>query len=427
MDHLKGIGVNNICIILLVFNCFFSNLGLYNYRTSPALFVSICLLILFILYNKKCFIIKELSTSMKIVIILMQIIGTSYAINGVIYKVPTYILLFILFSIILPIYFIEANMIKLNKVIDIYTKANIISFLIFTFAVFLFSPINQEQYAGIFNNPNLLGEYISVVIMSLIFQFEKIKNNKYKSGILILFGISVAFMIFSMSRTTLVSVVFIGIIYLIFNIRNKLNIKKKLLVFTLSILIMIPVTYGVLNIVTPLISDFTGINLSEKFYSEKDQNKNKNEGQLDDIINMTFDRYKKGIDDDRTFSSGRIEIWKEYFENLTFGGHDSSKLYIEYNGGIIQANAHNSFLQTAYQSGIMSGVSYLMIVLFLLIFGIKRFIKNADNNILFALMAMMSLFIYYCLSNILVPTISFSLLPMWIIIVPYIFNYRKSF
>ncbi len=228
MDHLKGIGVNNICIILLVFNCFFSNLGLYNYRTSPALFVSICLLILFILYNKKCFIIKELSTSMKIVIILMQIIGTSYAINGVIYKVPTYILLFILFSIILPIYFIEANMIKLNKVIDIYTKANIISFLIFTFAVFLFSPINQEQYAGIFNNPNLLGEYISVVIMSLIFQFEKIKNNKYKSGILILFGISVAFMIFSMSRTTLVSVVFIGIIYLIFNIRNKLNIKKKL-------------------------------------------------------------------------------------------------------------------------------------------------------------------------------------------------------
>ena len=190
---------------------------------------------------------------------------------------------------------------------------------------------------------------------------------------------------------------------------------------------MIPVTYGVLNIVTPLISDFTGINLSEKFYSEKDQNKNKNEGQLDDIINMTFDRYKKGIDDDRTFSSGRIEIWKEYFENLTFGGHDSSKLYIEYNGGIIQANAHNSFLQTAYQSGIMSGVSYLMIVLFLLIFGIKRFIKNADNNILFALMAMMSLFIYYCLSNILVPTISFSLLPMWIIIVPYIFNYRKSF
>ena len=119
--------------------------------------------------------------------------------------------------------------------------------------------------------------------------------------------------------------------------------------------------------------------------------------------------------------------WKEYFENLTFGGHDSSKLYIEYNGGIIQANAHNSFLQTAYQSGIMSGVSYLMIVLFLLIFGIKRFIKNADNNILFALMAMMSLFIYYCLSNILVPTISFSLLPMWIIIVPYIFNYIKSF
>ncbi|MFQ8601458.1 MAG: O-antigen ligase family protein [Anaerovoracaceae bacterium] len=417
--YIRGkIKFDNILMALLVINCFLCNLGLYNYRTSPAVMVSICILMIYLFYIRS-FSKKNLTAIEKFIIIFLLVISVSYAINGIVYKVPTYITCFILFGLILPIYFIKVNRSEIKKIIGIFTQTTIICFLFIIIASFLVAPITSEQYSGVFNNPNLLGECISVVIISLIFQFENARSYKYKLVILIIFGMSTALMFFSMSRTTLLSVGIIAIVYFAFNIKNKFNVKKKLIAFLLSILIMLPITYGILNIVTPQISNIVGINLTEEYQSRE---------KLGNVVDRTLDRYKKGIGDDRTFSSGRIEIWKEYAENLSVAGHDASKLNIEYNGEIIQANAHNSFLQISYHSGIISGICYILILLYVSISIIKKFIKNRniDNNLLFGMMAVLSLFVYSSLSNIVIPTISFTMVPMWIIVLPLILSKKEE-
>ena len=84
---------------------------------------------------------------------------------------------------------------------------------------------------------------------------------------------------------------------------------------------------------------------------------------------------EKGLDGegDYSFSSGRIGIWKDYIENLTFFGHEKEERDQVVSGSRLYftTNAHNAYLQLAYGAGIPAGVG-LIFVAVLAAFGCFR-------------------------------------------------------
>ena len=57
-------------------------------------------------------------------------------------------------------------------------------------------------------------------------------------------------------------------------------------------------------------------------------------------------------------SNGRIAIYKLYLSRLNWIGHDSMIITI---GDIIYAHAHNSFIQIAYDHGILCGIAFILL------------------------------------------------------------------
>ena len=72
------------------------------------------------------------------------------------------------------------------------------------------------------------------------------------------------------------------------------------------------------------------------------------------------------------YSNGRIDIFKQYLKHLTIEGHPAVGLTIEDGSTII--HAHNSFLQMAYDGGILTGFIFLVLYVMLGIRTIKYYV-----------------------------------------------------
>lgn len=102
--------------------------------------------------------------------------------------------------------------------------------------------------------------------------------------------------------------------------------------------------------------------------------------QVTDKEIMYTDEYgSEYVIDAPDYSNGRLAIFKEYISRLNLTGHDAVAITIE--DGSLIAHAHNSFLQMAYDCGIITGIIFLLVYI---VFGFrsvwyyaKR--KDADN------------------------------------------------
>ncbi len=78
------------------------------------------------------------------------------------------------------------------------------------------------------------------------------------------------------------------------------------------------------------------------------------------------------------YSNGRITIFKQYLKNLTIEGHPAVGLTLEDGSTII--HSHNSFLQMAYDGGILTGFIFLVLYVMLGIRTIKYFIYRYKQD-----------------------------------------------
>ena len=76
-------------------------------------------------------------------------------------------------------------------------------------------------------------------------------------------------------------------------------------------------------------------------------------------------------------SNGRITIFKSYFKELNLFGHE--EMGAELPNGEIAVHAHNTYLQVAYDHGIIVGIIFIMFILCGLISGIS-FYRNMKNE-----------------------------------------------
>lgn len=77
-------------------------------------------------------------------------------------------------------------------------------------------------------------------------------------------------------------------------------------------------------------------------------------------------------------SNGRLDIFKDYLMHIRFVGHP--EMGIDNDHTMLNAHAHNSYLQTAFDFGIIAGLALLILNLVTIIICVIRIIKNIDRS-----------------------------------------------
>ncbi|MCQ5254160.1 O-antigen ligase family protein [Bariatricus massiliensis] len=217
----------------------------------------------------------------------------------------------------------------------------------------LFAPIGTEAYTGITVNPNSLGQHLVAIVALVVARFLYAANKKEQIENGIIFGVIVSFAFFSRSRTATVTIAGTFLAGMLVNI----IFKKKPFRQTLADLIIIIAGSGLICV------SLWGINtLSVKYlpnfqhYEQKTETENPKK-----ILNNYIDRiegndkHESGIEN---YSSGRTGIWEEVIRKLNIKGHPSRDHIITVRNGDVGNNAHNVFLQFAYDHGVFAGILF---------------------------------------------------------------------
>jgi len=81
--------------------------------------------------------------------------------------------------------------------------------------------------------------------------------------------------------------------------------------------------------------------------------------------------------DPETATSKRNIIWKAYLSKLNMIGNTPERF--EYNGEILNYNAHNAVLEVAYQNGLIAGILFLFINVYMAVKSVMFFIKKRGS------------------------------------------------
>lgn len=79
------------------------------------------------------------------------------------------------------------------------------------------------------------------------------------------------------------------------------------------------------------------------------------------------------------YSNGRLDIFKLYWQELGFAGHETVELPEEI--GISAGHAHNVYLQTAYDFGIITGIGFLALCIFMGIRSFIYYVKHREEEV----------------------------------------------
>ena len=171
--------------------------------------------------------------------------------------------------------------------------------------------------------------------------------------------------------------------------------------------------------VNPLICKQTGIT----FDTKEQKSEVAAAGDLSSEVKKSYSRMFKGISGNGSFTSGRSEIWGTYLNEVSVRGHAPDYLPVLYRDKIIKANSHNTFIQVAYQAGVVAGICFLIFIMYTWIMSIKYIFKGRlDPYRLVAIAGIWNAIPYLLLSNNLGPYSSFTMTVVWVICVPILYS-----
>lgn len=83
-------------------------------------------------------------------------------------------------------------------------------------------------------------------------------------------------------------------------------------------------------------------------------------------------------EEEKDFSNGRIEIFREYIGHWNATGHEDMGVLLA--NGEISTHAHNTFLQVAHDHGVMTGILFLLFGIFTFFLGLYRLEKEKKRE-----------------------------------------------
>ena len=278
----------------------------------------------------------------------------------------------------------------------------------------------------IFHTVASTGMYLSTVFAAVIaklfykWRYDQFNWKKSVNELFVLGAVS-AYTLFTMSRTAMLTmfITFICVVILRqwvyrFHIQR---FAAEIGVLFITVLLSFPFAYSVLRIVPavvndPIIYDLEPQDSSFMIYEgdSVDSDKYMNIKRFFDVFLNRFDNGearniqiqssestllayigqdklpvavsdsedKYVLESTADISNGRFEIFLAYLERLNLAGHD--KMTIE---GTDYAHAHNSYIQVAYDFGIIDGIIFLILCAYTMIQSIICFRKHGNKYCIF--------------------------------------------
>lgn len=273
------------------------------------------------------------------------------------------------------------------------------------------------RYPFIFHTVTITAVYLTLVMCAALAKLlDAYRRNQELSYIwkeLVVFGISVEYLIFTLSRTgylagIITSVIIIPIACL--GMKKKARALANMLIMMLvSVILCFPAVFTAQRIIPAIVAQpetmeieelpseiLHGRDMDSKYYIsvrrfiQVFQNKvlgipedeciksfNYSKADVDKMLVATtalsgavipdMEDYAAKESDAQAYANGRFEIFKLYAANLNMMGHDKMEIILP-NGEMI-AHAHNVYLQAAHDHGIFVGIAFI-------IFGFCTFIQS---------------------------------------------------
>ena len=411
--------------------------------------VTIALIVGTILFNKKRFKGKTLKQFLRLYrgkwsidIYLILMIGFIIVLTGIYYRDFSNIALGLVVSILVPLVHIIVK--KESKCDYFYALSigTISVFIIFIFVSFLFVPLSFTQYSSIIGNPNEMGQYLSFVMVCILYLCAKTRQVRYT----IIFDIAVSFVIFSISRTTYLCAIFVIAITFAYIALNKGVIKamkssiKNIVIFVAIFLI----TFSMMTTGNQVLRNAEKQILGEEvIYYAKLYKYDGTTLTMKGLKEYIMLRVGKGVNEEtdnnankkfsaNEASSGRIAIWENFLADVHFKGHDREDKVFVKSTNREWSDAHNVYINSAYYYGILTS---LLFIFYILCNGkriVDSFIKSVrkrqvDSNIYIFTLMFFVYFITSMLANVFSPFHSSVAWGFWMICVNVNNNLKEKF
>lgn len=408
------------CIFFITLLMYFLNNGIIRltFRTRNTFYIMCLLLILLCLNNGKC---RKMKNN-EYFIFPIYILGLGCVIAGFVNEVLGYIFYAVIFLFIFPFAALILGAVNKEYLFNIISKTSVLFFGVITIISILFAPLSSGQYMSLFNDPNSLG---LLSVYTLVCTFYLLKREK-RSVYLGTAFLCLTFCFLTKSRTSELACIIILIVTCVFFPKKKISLKRLFLIAFSGIMVFSIIIF-LLSHITPLISSINmnlyikeisdrnmelteGIAISDEKekiselkpdaadaietetdneqnedvddieeHDDKKGEKQERKPSISDIVKSGIKGSLRGLNDDSSFSSGRVNIWKATIQQLNFWGH-STELIDHTNYFSQPMYAHNGFLQCWYSVGIISVLGYSLLWIINIINAIKVFVYSKNNT-----------------------------------------------
>ncbi len=281
------------------------------------------------------------------------------------------------------------NMEKPEKIIKEWTN----SFEAVFWGIVLFCllcTVQSSFYKGIFNNPNTVGEFMSIALAVMLGKLLETSGNKIGRTVTLALALDyiLYYTIISQCRAAMLVDVMVFALFLK-TCRHMKHSSKDMQTVRIGlicmILLWIPINIG---------SDY--IMAHNHIFSDYFTEQDALQASLDDVAapediiltdypvvfaaepeteeNKIVSRFKNSLNLDQ-FTSGRLSIYKQYISDLNLLGHYKSDRV-----GGMSIGAHNSILMLGYRYGIFIMLPYTLLIVYSLIYGFQYMLRYKENK-----------------------------------------------
>ena len=306
----------------------------------------------------------------------------------------------VLFFVGYPIVFLVWNNSDHVHIFRLILRSMEIAFVIYLVISFLFFPMTDVRYGGLFNNLNGTAGYLAIAAVCLL--FDCLMTKKFSVMLVLrtlLLGICVSLLFYTSSRTGLMEIVLVAIVAAVFQLirlwkEKKLFFLRNVLFVALSVVMMFQCTIMALQYVRPVawnlrsgLEQFLAEKLSDEFFDPDAIHLPPIDIPDDEVIHAgeSWETTNARLAmDNRSFeqiTTGRSTIWIRYAERLNLLGHkDSGGFSFHYvDHEMVIGSAHMTILQLAYENGLPAGIFYLGFNLIAGVFSVIYALRNKKD------------------------------------------------
>lgn len=295
--------------------------------------------------------------------------GLTILISGLLVRVdslPEATLVLIAF----PVFFIVCGNTDINRVFRLLLRGGQYSFYVYLVVSTLFYPVGVERYSGLFGNVNTTASYL--VVVAACFLIDSLYDEKLSASCfskIVFIAVSTSLIFYTNSRTALGAyicmLVFTFFCYLL---PRRFRISKVFLIKLISFILLVVLSIAVILYVIQIINVFANLiaDWVEGFFSD-DVTISKQTTIIDNSSYLDI-ALQKITTDNKTldqYTANRLTIWMLYLKELNLSGHKDALTHtVHYSTKTVTTHtSHMTFLQTAYNYGIISGILYLLFTL----------------------------------------------------------------